>query len=273
MMVGGFTSSWLMAHLSLSFWVSLPLAGLTAGLAGLVFGIPSLRVKGFYLAMATLAAQFIIPWLSEHTFKEFLGGSSGLIRTPVPAIGAYEFLNAARYAHITLVVVILTTVVAHNISRTRLGRSFVAVRDNDLAAELLGVNPFTTKLKAFFIASVFAGIAGSLQAHFQRGVGTEYGYDLVTSIFLLGMLVVGGIGSNIGPFLGAAAIILLEDFSAWLGVYLAGTFPAQATALLPSFRPILFGTLLMLFLIFEPRGIAWRWRLFLTAWRLRPFAR
>ncbi|MDH5508388.1 MAG: branched-chain amino acid ABC transporter permease, partial [Anaerolineae bacterium] len=140
MLVGGYVSALSVSYLGISTFLALPLAGLGAGLFGLVFGLPSLRVKGFYLAMATLGAQIIIPWMSKYTFKEYLGGSSGIITAPVPHIGAYEFSDPARYLHISLAVLIIMTIAGVNISRSRLGRALVAVRDNDLAAELLGVN-------------------------------------------------------------------------------------------------------------------------------------
>src|SRR5574341_246917 len=184
MMVGGFASALLATYLGLGIFLTLPLAALIAGVVGLIFGLPSLRVKGFYLAVATLAAQFIIPWLSRNTFEDVLGGSTGSIAVPVPVIFGTRIDSAAAFLPITLGALIITTALMNNIVRTKLGRAFVAVRDNDLAAELLGVNLFTTKLRAFFIASAYAGLAGALQAYYQRGVGTEYGYDLPTSITL-----------------------------------------------------------------------------------------
>jgi branched-chain amino acid transport system permease protein len=229
--------------------------------------------KGFYLAIATLAAQFIIPWLTRHTFKEYLGGSDGIIYAAVPQIGNYLFNEPARFIHITLVALIISTILAANISRARLGRAFVSIRDNDLAAELLGVNLFGYKLRAFFIAAVYAGLAGALRTHSQRAIGTELGYTLTESIFLLGMLVMGGLGSNLGPFLGTAFVILMQDLSNVVGSGLAEVMPPEMTdRLLTSFRPIFFGLILMLFLIFEPRGLAHRWQLLKAAWRLRPFS-
>jgi branched-chain amino acid transport system permease protein len=272
MLVGGYLSALLGIHLGLSFFITLPLAALGTGLVGLIFGLPSLRVKGFYLAMATLAAQFIIPWLTRHTFPEYLGGTVGRISAPAPQIGSFAFTESADYLYISLVVLLITTVLAFNITRTRLGRAFVAIRDNDLAAELFGVNLFGYKLRAFFIAAMYAGIAGALKAHAQREVGTELGYGLDESIFFLGMLVIGGLGANLGPFLGATAVLLLDDVANWTGGQLAFLFPAQASDLLTSFRPIFFGLVLMLFLIFEPRGLAHRWTLLKAAWRLRPFS-
>ena len=273
MLVGGYISALLVTHLGLSTFLALPLAAVGTGLVGLIFGLPSLRVKGFYLAMATLAAQFIIPWLTRHTFPDYLGGSAGRISAPVPHIGDFLFNSGARYFYISLVVLLITTVLVANVTRTRLGRAFVAIRDNDLAAELLGVNLFGYKLRAFFIAAALAGVAGALRAHYQREIGTELGYGLDESIILLGMLVIGGLGTNVGPFLGAVTVILLEDLANVVGGQVALLFPEQSARLLTSFRPIFFGLALMLFLIFEPRGLAHRWQLIKAGWRLRPFSR
>lgn len=273
MLVGGYISTLVVTHLGFSTFLALPIAAVGAGIVGLIFGIPSLRVKGFYLAMATLAAQFIIPWLTKHTLTDYLGGTEGHIPTPVPQIGNYLFNEPSRFIYITLGVLIITTFVAANISRTRLGRAFVAIRDNDLAAELLGVNLFGYKLRAFFIAAMYAGLAGALKAHYQRAIGTEFGYGLTESIVLLGMLVVGGLGTNLGPFLGTTFIVVMQDFSNVVGSNLAAIMPPEMTArLLTSFRPIFFGLILMFFLIFEPRGLAHRWQLLKAAWRLRPFS-
>jgi branched-chain amino acid transport system permease protein len=273
MLVGGYISALSVTYLGVSTFVALPIAALGAGLVGLIFGLPSLRVKGFYLAIATLAAQLIIPWLTRYTFTDYLGGANGIISAPVPEIGDYAFNEPARYIHITLGALIITTILAANISRTRLGRAFVAIRDNDLAAELLGVNLFGYKLRAFFIAAMYAGLAGALRAHSDQSVGTELGYDLIESIILLGMLVIGGLGTNLGPFLGTTFVILIDVGSETLGSLVAGFAPPEMVPrLLTSFRPIFFGMILMLFLIFEPRGLAHRWQLFKAAWRLRPFS-
>jgi branched-chain amino acid transport system permease protein len=273
MLVGGFISALTVTYLGLSFFLALPIAALGAGLVGLIFGLPSLRVKGFYLAMATLAAQFIIPWMTRHVFKEYLGGSAGIIRAPIPQIGNFQFNDPSRYIYITLFVLLITTMISVNITRTRLGRAFVSIRDNDLAAELLGVHLYGYKLRAFFIAAMYAGIAGALRAHAQRAVGTELGYTLTESIFLLGMLVIGGLGTNLGPFLGTAFVILMQDLSNVVGSDMAAFMPPGMTdRLLTSFRPIFFGLVLMLFLIFEPRGLAHRWQQIKAAWRLRPFS-
>ena len=274
MMVGGYSSGLLTIHLELPFYLALPFGALITGAIGLMFGLPSLRVKGFYLAMATLAAQFIVPWLSRQPFLEdWLGGTAGFISIPTVVMFGKDFGEISDFVYITIVVMLITTILTLNITRTRLGRAFVAIRDNDLAAELLGVNLFGYKLRAFFLAALFAGIAGALRAHSERGVGTEFGYLIDISILFLGMLVIGGLGTNIGPFLGGIFVILLDDGAIWFGEYLAEHFPEQSAQLLSSFRPIFFGLVLVLFLIYEPRGMAYRWTLIKAGWRLRPFSR
>lgn len=273
MLVGGYISALATIHFGIPFFGAIVIAAIGTGIVGLIFGLPSLRVKGFYLAMATLAAQFIIPWLTRQTFPEYLGGTSGRIDVPIPYIGTFAFNEVSRFYYITFGILLITTILVLNISRTRLGRAFVSIRDNDLAAELLGVNLFTYKLRAFAIAAMLAGVAGTLKATSQRGVGTEFGYALEESIIYLGMLVIGGLGTNLGPFLGAAGVILLEELAKWVGAELAIIFPDLAASLLTSFRPIFFGVVLIVFLIFEPRGLAHRWELTKAAWRLRPFSR
>lgn len=273
MLAGGYISALTVTYWEISVFLAFPIAAVGAGLIGLIFGLPSLRVKGFYLAMATLAAQFIIPWFTQYMFPEYLGGSNGIISAAVPSIGNFKFNTPSTYIYITLVAVIITTIVSINITRSRLGRAFVAIRDNDLAAELMGVNLYSYKLRAFFIAAMFAGLAGALKAHSERAIGTELGYTLVDSIFLLGMLVVGGLGTRLGPFLGATFIIWMEDLSNIFGSFIADILPLEYTdRVLTSFRPIAFGLVLMIFLIYEPRGLAHRWQLLKASWRLRPFS-
>ncbi|MGB1253785.1 MAG: branched-chain amino acid ABC transporter permease, partial [Candidatus Promineifilaceae bacterium] len=206
-------------------------------------------------------------------WKDYLGGANGAIEAASPQLFGINFKEPVNYFLISFTVLLITTVISNNVTRTKLGRAFISIRDNDLAAELLGVNLFNYKLRAFFLAAAFAGVAGALKAHYQRGVGTEFGYSLQDSIFFLGMLVIGGLGTRLGPYFGAITIILLDDVAIWIGELLAHTFPDQSAQLLSSFRPIFFGLVLITFLIFEPRGLAYRWTLLKASWRLRPFAR
>jgi len=253
----------------LSFVVALPVAALCTGAIGLIFGLPSLRVKGFYLVMATLAAQFILPWFFRNAFPEILGGAQGIVVQP-PVVLGVELNEPGLYLYLTLSILILSTILAYNVSRSRLGRAFVSVRDNDLAAELLGVYLFKHKLQAFFLAAVYAGIAGALSAHNLRHINSET-FDVTDSIFMLGMLVVGGLGSNLGPIFGAVVVELLTEAATLFGPFFVGLFPSAAGGV-QALRPLFFGVTLMLFLIFEPRGLAHRWQILKAAWRLRPFS-
>ena len=270
MMVGGYISALLVGNLGLSIVIALPVAGLGAGLVGLFFGLPSLRVKGFYLAMATLAAQFIIPWFLRHAFPDILNETQGLI-VEVPVLLGIRFGDPNSFLMLTATVLLITTVVAHNIARSRLGRAFVAIRDNDLAAELLGVNLFRYKLIAFFLAAVYAGLAGALSAHYFRHINSET-FNLGDSIILLGMLVVGGLGTSLGPFLGAIVVQLLIEGATVLAPAFVQLFPGSEGHAVQAFKPLFFGLTLMLFLILEPRGLAHRWQIIKASWRLRPFS-
>ncbi len=292
MTVGGYISTLLVAKAGWSFFLALPAAALGAGIIGLLFGLPSLRVKGFYLVMATLGAQFIIPWFTRNAYKPILNGAQGL-NVPVPVINlpvidglcflntqfdaatglcTYRFASPSQFIYITLTLLIITTVVSHNISRSRLGRAFISIRDNDLAAELLGINLFTYKLRAFFLAAIYAGVAGALLAHNVRHINSET-VTLVDSILFLGMLVVGGLGTSLGPILGTALIVLLEEFATVISPVIIGFLPTNASGVTAAMRPLIFGLALVAFLIFEPRGLAYRWTLIKAAWRLRPYAR
>jgi branched-chain amino acid transport system permease protein len=270
MTAGGYISALLVNRLGWPIFITLPLAALGAGLIGLLFGLPSLRVKGFYLAMSTLAAQFIIPWFTRNVFPELLNGAQGL-NVQVPVLFGIQFNTPQRYIYITLSVLILSTIAAYNITRSRMGRAFVAIRDHDLAAELLGVNLFKYKLQAFFLASVFAGAAGALAAHNIRHLNSET-FNLIDSVIFLGMLIIGGLGSNLGPIFGAIVVELLVEGATLFGPTFIKVFPSTASGAVQALRPLFFGTTLMLFLIFEPRGLAHRWNLLKAAWRLRPFS-
>jgi branched-chain amino acid transport system permease protein len=270
MTTGGYISALLVNNLGCSFFAALPVAALGAGLVGLIFGLPSLRVKGFYLVMATLAAQFIIPWFTRNAFPEVLNRAQGL-NVQVPVLFGLEFNSPQRYIYITLTVLIVSTIAANNVSRSRLGRAFVAIRDNDLAAEVLGVNLFKHKLQAFFLAAVFAGAAGALAAHNIRHLNSET-FNLTDSVFYMGMLVVGGLGYSLGPIFGAIIVELLIEGATLFGPFFITRFPSTAAGAVQALRPLFFGITLMFFLIFEPRGLAHRWYLVKAAWRLRPFS-
>jgi branched-chain amino acid transport system permease protein len=267
--VGAYTSAILTNRLELPFLVGLISAGFMAGLIGLIFGIPSLRVKGFYLAITTIAAQFIIIWVINHW--EITGGFVG-IKVPYASIGGYQFRSEASQFYLIMTIAAICTFLAKNLARTRMGRAFIAIRDNDLAAEVMGVNLFYYKMLAFFIGCFLAGIAGSLLAHWTGFMNAEQ-FSLTESILYIGMIIIGGLGTTLGPILGVVFIRLLQQV---LTVELVPFLEKSVTALPSGFAtgvtPMLFGLVIVLFLILEPRGLAHRWALFKAAYRLWPFS-
>jgi len=266
--VGAFTSAILTNVLGLPFLVGLIAAGLMAGFIGLIFGIPSLKVKGFYLAIATIAAQFIIIWVINHL--EITGGFVG-IAVPYASIGGLVFDSEASMFYLIMVIVVMCTFFAKNLARTRVGRAFVAIRDNDLAAKVMGINLFYYKLLAFFIGCFFAGIAGSLMAHWIGFMNAEQ-FSLMESILYIGMIIIGGLGTALGPILGVIFIRLMQQGMIFVAPTIEAAFPALPAGFATGIAPMLFGLIIILFLILEPRGIAHRWMLFKAAYRLWPFS-
>jgi branched-chain amino acid transport system permease protein len=249
MMVGGYAMAILCSKVGLPFAAALPISGLIAGAAGIVFGLPSLRIKGFYLIMSTVAAYFIIQWLVLQ-FRGLTGGTEGLSVPPASLFGI-SLEGKATFFYLVLIFAVLATIVAKNILRTRAGRAFVAIRDNDLAAEVMGVNLWTYKLQAFFVGCVFAGIGGALSVEFFSFANVEQ-FPFFNSVWYLGMLIIGGMGSVSGVIYGVVAIMLLQQLAIKLGPMLEGILNPQAAVALALILPSL---AIILFLIFAPRGI------------------
>jgi len=270
MSVGSYASFMITVYLRFPFWLALPLSGIVTGLVGLVFGMPSLRIKGFYLAMATLAAQFLIPWLIVNVAPEVTGGTRTMV-VPYPTLWGIDFNDQKSMFYIIASVTVLSIYLIKNLMRTRVGRAFIAIRDNDLAAKVMGIDIFRYKLLAFFISAFYAGIAGSIWAHWMRSVSVDH-FTLMDSIWFLGMLVVGGMGSVPGAIMGVIFIRLLDILVKIMGPWLGEAVPTFAGAATASLAPTVFGLAVMLFLIFEPRGLAHRWERIKAAWRLWPFS-
>jgi branched-chain amino acid transport system permease protein len=250
MMVGGYAMAILCSKAGLPFAVALPISGLIAGMVGILFGLPSLRIKGFYLIMSTVAAYFIIHWLVLQ-FRGLTGGTEGLAVPPAELFGV-SLEGKATFFYLVIALAVLATIVAKNILRTRSGRAFVAIRDNDLAAEVMGVNLWTYKLQAFFIGCVFAGIGGALSVEFFSFANVEQ-FPFFDSVWFLGMLIIGGMGSVSGVIYGVVAIKLLQQLSIKLGPMLEGVLNPQAAVALGLILPSL---AIILFLIFAPRGVS-----------------
>jgi branched-chain amino acid transport system permease protein len=266
MAVGAYTSGILCAKFGFSFWAALPCAGLMAGMVGILFGLPSLKIKGFYLIMATIAAQYIIIWFILQ-FRNVTGGGDGLA-VPRPEIFGFILKSKASYFYLVMIIVCLATFAAKNLVRTRVGRAFIAIRDNEVAAEVMGVNLWAYKLLAFFIGCVFAGVAGSLLVHYVAFASVDQ-FPFMNSVWYLGMLIVGGMGSTVGAILGAVSLKLLDELVTIVGPMLSVAVAPQAAA---SLSLIMRGLIIIIFLIFEPRGLAHRWQMVKAYYRLWPFS-
>ena len=263
--VGAYTSAILITRYGISFWLSIPLSGLVSALAGMVIGIPSLRVKGLYLCIATLAAQFIFGFTFVH-WESMTKGITG-IHIPPPAIGSFQFDTEKNFYWITLLFVILGVGYARNLVRSKMGRAFVAIRDRDLAAEIMGINLFRYKLSAFAISSFYAGVAGALWVSFLKVVTPEH-FPFMLCIQYLAMVIVGGLGSVIGSIFGAVFMTLIPEILNVLSDMIKSYAPGMGKLIIP-FKQVVFGSLIVGFLIFEPRGLAEIWsriKKFFTLW-------
>lgn len=266
--VGGYTSAILTTKLGLSFWFAFPLAGLVTALVGALFGIPSLRLKGLYLAIATLAAQVIILFVISR-WDSLTGGTAGLVLSR-PQMGSFTFMSETSYYYLMFVVLLITIVFSLNLFRTRVGRAFIAVRDRDIAAEVMGIDLFKYKVLAFFVSSFFVGIAGALLGHYTMIVSPEL-YSISVSIEYLAMILVGGLGSVFGSLYGAVFITLMPVVLRSIIDLLSGTFPGLEGVLV-GMKEVVFGVVIILFLVYEPDGLNKIWSNIKNYFRLWPFS-
>lgn len=265
--VGAFAAAQF-SFLGVPFFGALLLGGAVSAVVGMFFGIPSLRLKGIYLAIATLAAQLILEYVFLH-WDAVTGGSSGMPVDP-PSVFGFAFDTDEKMFYLTLFVAVLVVLAVTNLVRTRQGRAFVAIRDYYLSAEIVGVNLFATKLAAFGVSSFMAGVAGGLWAHYTMYITPEQ-FGIGLSISYLAMIIIGGLGSVQGSIFGAVFIVLLPEVLNTAAAAAGSVFPGVATHLM-AMKEGIFGLVLVLFLIFEPEGLAHRWRLVKAYWKLYPFA-
>jgi branched-chain amino acid transport system permease protein len=248
------------------------LAGVVAAGVGLIFGIPSLRIKGFYLAVATLAAQFFLIWLFNKVGWFVNYAPSGTATAPPRTmlgvmVTGPQATAPVRYL-LALGLVVLFALIAKNLVRGRVGRSWMAMRDRDIAAEIIGIKPLPTKLLAFAISSFYCGVAGAELLFLYLGSVETLAFDINLSFLVLFMVIIGGLGSVLGSFLGAAFIVLVPIFLTnaprWLGL-------AMRTDTQKHLELMIFGGLIVFFLIVEPRGLARLWQITKEKLRLWPF--
>jgi branched-chain amino acid transport system permease protein len=242
--------------------------GAMAMLVGVLFGIPSLRIKGFYLAVATLAAQFFLEWAFARVkwFTNYAPSGSVAVAN-LDLFGIPIQTPMQKYLFVLALAVVLA-LAAKNLVRGRLGRMWMATRDMDIAAEIIGIRPLHAKLSAFAVSSFYVGVAGALWAFLRLGSWEPLAFDINRSFQILFMIIIGGLGSILGSFLGAAFIVLvpifLNQLPGWLGV-------PMSTALISHLEFMTFGAMIVFFLIVEPHGLARLWAIAKEKLRLWPF--
>jgi branched-chain amino acid transport system permease protein len=272
MSVGAYTAANLVVHLHAPFWITIPAGGLMAAAIGAVVGIPSLRIKGIYLAIATLAAQLIIEWTINHV-PAISGGVQASIQVPRPVFFGTPLKTQTQLYMFLMFFVVLATVGTSNLVRSRIGRAFIAIRDQDIAAEIIGIDIFRYKLWAFAISSFYAGVTGVLYTYYL-GIANYEQFQLTVSIDYLAMVIIGGLGSILGSILGAIFVTLLPIVTRWFLEDYGWLFFSQGDLLnaIPNLRLIIFGGLIIFFLVVEPEGLNRLWRNIRNYFRVWPFS-
>lgn len=267
MAVGAYASFILYGRYGIPLIPSILGAGLISSAVGTFFGLPSLRIKGFYLAIATLASQFIIQWIIVH-WQWVSGGVFGTLEAPTMQIFGLLIDTPVKKYFLALIWVVALTIVAKNLVRGQLGRDWQAIRDVDYAAEIIGVNQYKKKLMAFAVSTFYAGVSGSLITFCYYGAANIEEFHVMVSFALLGMIIIGGLGTILGSFFGAGFFVLLP-----LAINkVLGNFMAVVTSeILSNLEAIIFGGFIVLFLIMEPYGMARLWHTIKDKMRLWPF--
>ncbi|NCP85996.1 MAG: branched-chain amino acid ABC transporter permease [Anaerolineae bacterium CG_4_9_14_3_um_filter_57_17] len=268
MAIGAYTAGILTARMGVPWWASTLIACFATAGIGAIFGIPSLRLKGLYLAIATLAAQEIILWVVTH-WKVVTGGVDALV-VPNPELFGLRMNTDFNFYWLVWALVIVVTLATVNLFRTHYGRAFTAIRDQDIAASVMGVDLFKYKLLAFAISSFLVGLAGALTAHY-RSIVTWERFTIDVSVLYLAMIIIGGLGRVTGSYLGAIFMTLLPVVLSNLGRALKGVFPI-VEALIPFIQQAAFGLVIILFLVFEPEGLNKIWKNIKDYFRLWPFS-
>ena len=265
--VGAYTAA-ILANAGWPFWLSLPAAGIITAAVGMIFGIPSLRLRGLYLAIATMAAQFILDYAMRN-WTSLTGGSSGL-RVASARIGDFVFDSDVKFYFLGLTFAALATIYLKNITRTRTGRAFVAVRDRYLSAEVIGVNLWKYRIMSFGISSFLVGVAGGLWAFYIAIISDEH-FTMWLSIQYLAMIIVGGLGHVLGSIFGVVFMVALPEVLRIPAEAVTEMYP-NIFGIFASLREMIFGIIVILFLIFEPDGLAARWHTIRAYWKLWPFS-
>ena len=268
--VGAYAAAILATRLDVPFYLSIPAAGFITALVGMIFGIPSGRLKGLYLTIATLAGQFIIEYVLIQ-WESLTKGTMG-ITLPAPAILNWEIAGDKAFFFFIFACLVMTTWFAVNIMRSKYGRAFIAIRDNDRAAEGMGIPIFKYKLLSFAISSFYAGFAGALWAYYMVSITTEP-FNLGLSVEFIAMVIIGGMGNIPGAIFGATFITVLNEILRYAtGVLMNVNVITSMGLNMAPLREFVFGLAIVLFILLEPKGLAELWRILRSNFRLWPFS-
>lgn len=270
--VGCYANTLLQDRLGLPFLLSLPLAALISGAAGVALALPTARLHGIYLAIATLAISVLVEDIIVLA-EPLTGGVNGLVAPTITVFGNAidRYANPGAFYYLVLAVTVAVVLLYMNLLRSPTGRAFAAVRDSEVSARAMGVNVARTKAMAFGLSTAVTGIAGALMGHFA-GVFNQDSFTLVISIQLLMMVVIGGVGSIHGAFFGAIVVVMLPQLIVSVRD-MAASLTGQGSVAIPGLESAVFGAILILFILFEPRGIYGRWLKVRTFFDLFPFYR
>ncbi len=266
--IGAYSSTLLSLKLGIPFWLALPVAGLITALSGLIIAIPCLRLRGLYLAIATFAFYFIVEYVIVH-WDNLTNGTGGLT-VPEPTVLGLAIDSDIKLYFIILILMICSLAFAKNLIRTEVGRAFIAIRDNDIAAEVIGVDITKYKIYSFMICSFYAGVAGSLYAITLSFIGPEH-FSFLMTIEYLAMALVGGIGTISGSIFGAIFMTLLPEGIRLLRDALSADYPFLVTRL-ADLQSSLYGLVIIFFLIFEPTGLFGLWVRVKNYWLAWPYS-
>jgi len=267
--VGAYSTAVLASKLHLPFWLALPAGGVFAALFGVIFGLAAVRIKGFYLALTTIAAQILFHFFVLNLPQKWLGGSNGITMQPAELFG-FKFESDAGVYYLCLVVAMIMIAGGYGIARSRHGRIFSAVRDDDVASGMMGINVVRTKALAFLVGAFYAGIGGGLWAYYVRFVTIDQ-FTLIHSIWFIAMIIVGGMGSISGALIGVFVIRMAQESITSMGPVLIERIPFLGGDLVFAAMNIFLGGIIAGFLIFEPRGLMHRWNIAKQSYRMWPY--
>jgi len=265
--IGAYTSAICITRMNMPFLVSIPVAGLVAALAGLIVAIPSLRLKGLYIAITTFAFGFIVEHIIVR-WETVTGGPDGVALPPANLM-KFELDTDQRFFYFLVVIVVLMAAFARNLFRTRIGRALVAIRDHDVSAQVMGIELARYKILAFSISSFYAGVAGALFASYTQFITFEH-FTLHLSIDYLAMIIIGGMGSILGSIYGAIFMTLLPEGIRMATDLVRETYPLLTTRF-AALTTVVNGLIIVFFLMFEPDGLHGRWKTIKAYWHNWPF--